>query len=220
METLNVINELDKLVVHHFNKEKPFEIADIIVPVSFLRGSPDTLAISKIWSNVQDIKYPVLVVSRDSSLRVMSERNTMQTEGTQIIINRIAKNKYISSGEPNINVETYTYNAPVYFSTKYSLILFCESMKHATEFQSLFLDRINQEYLEIKSEKFNSVFFDALFLFKDGFKIEDNFESTSESKRIIKVSASMDCEGYYISQASEVRVREVSKKVLQAYLRS
>jgi len=48
MAKLNVISELDKLVVHYFNKVNPFEIDDQPVPTSFARGTPDTLANSQI----------------------------------------------------------------------------------------------------------------------------------------------------------------------------
>jgi len=48
MAKLNVISELDKLVVHYFNKVNPFEIDDQPVAASFARGTPDTLANSSI----------------------------------------------------------------------------------------------------------------------------------------------------------------------------
>lgn len=214
----NIIGELDKLVVHHFNKEKPFEIGDNIIPVTYLRGSPDKLLISDLWTNVSDIKYPAIVITRDASFKLMPERGTVKTEATQIKFIKIEKNKYILEDQPNINVEIYLYDSPIYFTTKYNIIFFCEYVKHANEFQSMFIDRLNQQYYKITSEKYQSLFFDAVFMNKEGLNIEDNYNETADSKRIIKVTADIYCEGYYLSQASETINRTISKTAMNAYL--
>jgi len=44
----NIIGELDKLVVNHFNSEKPFDISGGIVPAIYLRGTPDKLSVSDL----------------------------------------------------------------------------------------------------------------------------------------------------------------------------
>jgi len=144
----------------------------------------------------------------------MPERGTIKTEATQIKVLKIEKNKYILEEEPGINVEIYLYDSPIYFSTKYNVIFFCEYMKHANEFQSMFIDRLSQQYYKITSQKYQSLFFDAIFMNKDGLSFEDNFNETVESKRIIKVTASIDCEGYYLAQASDVINRSISKATL------
>jgi len=218
MAKLNIISELDKLVVHYFNKVNPFEIDDQPVPTSFARGTPDTLANSSIWSNVSDITYPILVVNRAGNFELKREKNAPHIEGTNINLNRIAKNKYINKNEPNVNIEVYTYHPPVYFTNQYQISFFCEYVTHSNEFITQFLDTVNQQYVTIKSDKFKSVYFDTIWSLRDAISIEDNFAETSSSKREIKVTATIDGEGYYISQASEKVDRSVSKTVLQSYI--
>ena len=219
MAKLNVISELDKLVVHYFNKVNPFEIDDQPVPASFARGTPDTLANSPIWSNVGDIKYPVLVVNRTNTFQLQRDRNVPHTEATNININRIAKNKYINIDEPNINIEIYSYHAPVFFTTKYQIILFCEYIEHSNEFMMQFFDRLNQQYMPINSEKYKTIYFDTIWNLKDDVDISDNFNSTTNTKREIKITFTIDGQGYYISQASEKVDRSISKTVLQSFLK-
>ena len=219
MAKLNVISELDKLVVHYFNKVNPFEIDDQPVPTSFARGTPDTLANSQIWSNVSDITYPVLVINRTNTFQLQRDRNVPHTEATNININRIAKNKYINTDEPNINIEIYSYHAPVYFTTKYQIIMFCEYVQHSNDFMMQFFERLNQQYMPINSEKYKTIYFDTIWNLKDDVEISDNFNSTSNTKREIKITFTIDGQGYYISQASEKVDRSISKTVLQSFLK-
>jgi len=219
MAKLNVISELDKLVVHYFNKVNPFEIDDQPVPTSFARGTPDTLANSQIWSNVSDITYPILVINRTNTFQLQRDRNVPHTEATNININRIAKNKYINTDEPNINIEIYSYHAPVYFTTKYQIIMFCEYVQHSNDFMMQFFERLNQQYMPINSEKYKTIYFDTIWNLKDDVEISDNFNSTSNTKREIKITFTIDGQGYYISQASEKVDRSISKTVLQSFLK-
>lgn len=219
MAKLNIISELDKLVVHYFNKINPFEIADQPVPASFSRGTPDTLVNSQIWSNVSDITYPVLVINRTSTFQLQREKNVPHTEGTNINFSRIAKNKYINIDEPNVNIETYSYHAPVYFTTKYDIIFFCEYVQHSNDFMIEFFNRLNQQYMPISSKKYQSIYFDTIWNLKEDVKTEDNFNATTNTKREIKTTFSIDGEGYYISQASEKVDRVISKSILQSYIK-
>lgn len=219
MKTINVINELDKLMVHYFNKIQPFEIANNDVTTIFSRGTPDNLSISEILSNVGDIKFPILVINRDDNFfSLQKEKNIPSTEGTRIIINRIAKDKYINSDESNVNVETYMYNPPIYFNSTYRIIFYCEYLKHSTEFITQFLDRLNQSYIHIQSEKFQSIYFDVVWLMKDNISTSDNYSETTDSKRLLKVEIVLDGNGYYISEASQKIEREVSKTILKGFL--
>ena len=164
-QKLNVINELDKLVTHYFKKVFPFMIDGEILEVSYLKGTPEQMALSQIITDVKDIKYPVLIVSRaldTNSFNLRREKNIPVADGTRVSVNRILKNKYINTSVNNVDIEFFEYDPPKYFDVEYNLYFYCEYMGHATEFQTMFLDRVKQEYLAITSEKFKSIYFDTV----------------------------------------------------------
>jgi hypothetical protein len=202
--SINFISELDKLTVNYFKKENPFIIDNMIVETSYLIGSPDNRELSTILTNVEDIKYPVNIINRDlSSFKLLPERNVPNNYQTQVVMKKVIKNRYVNETNPNLNLEIYSYNPPTHFTCDYNIIFFCEYMKHTNEFQLQFLDRLNQQYVPVKSEKYDNIFFDTVWRFNNGFKIEDNFSSADETKREIKVIATLNVEGYYLTLASK-----------------
>jgi hypothetical protein len=201
---INFISELDKLTVNYFKKENPFYIGETVVESSYMVGSPDNRMLSAILSNVADIKYPVNIINRDlSSFKLLPERNAPNTPYTKIVMKKIVKGRYVNETNPNLNLEIYTYDPPTHFTCNYNIIFFCEYMKHANEFQLQFLERLNQQYVPVKSNKFNNIFFDTVWRFNNGFNIDDNFTEASETKREIKVTATINVEGYYLTLNSK-----------------
>ena len=161
---MNIITKLDQLVTHYFRKVAPFEIAGEILPANFFIGSPDKRALSEILSDVGDIKFPTLIINRTATtqFKLQREKNVPSTDETRIKVSQIVQNKYIKEDDINVNIEVYTYYPPKYFEIQYQVVFYCETMKHATEFQTMFVDKTNQEYVPIRSEKFKSVFFDTI----------------------------------------------------------
>jgi len=204
MQNKNFISELDKLTVNYFKKQEPFLINDTVVETSYLIGTPDNRKLSTILTNVEDIKYPVNIINREmSSFQLLPERNAPNTFQTQVVMKKIVKNRFVNETNPNMNLEIFSYDAPTHFKCEYNLIFFCEYMKHANEFQIQFLNRLNQQYIPVKSNKFEDFFFDTVWRFNNGFKIEDNFAEAIDIKREIKVTAALYVEGYYLTLASK-----------------
>jgi len=128
-------------------------------------GSPDTRSLgSDFYTDTGDVKYPILVVSRPDGggFKFINERNIPVTDSSRVSIRRFVKDRYINSDENNINLEIYRYDPPRFFECEYAVSLFCEYGEHVSEFQSQFLERLDQMFVPIKSERFRSMYFSVV----------------------------------------------------------
>ena len=219
---INWISELDKFVTNYFKDVDPFEVDNKPIFTDFFLGSVDNKSISEILTDVGDITYPVLIINKDISsnnFSLINSRNVPQANATRISFRQFVKDKYINNEANNINVEIYRYYPPVHFKCQYQITFFCEYLGHANEFQMQFLNRINQVYYPIKSERFASAFFSILWFAKEGIQMEDNYVEGTVKKREIKVTVKIDGEGYFMSLDTKQVVRGISTFAMNSTLR-